>query len=127
MNFNDKKRVIIKPITKPLFNFNPPIDKQCERELTVSQIYDCMYYGAEVFEILNNGIKLRLTFTNYSKDNNKNIPIVNTISSDDNKFKENNTYDNTEDKFNFINTNVSDLKENESVDDSINESKDITE
>lgn len=59
----------------PITCFEVPIIGETELNLTEDEIYKCLCAKAEVLEILSNGKRINLDFTNYNKDNEPNIII----------------------------------------------------
>lgn len=76
-----KKRVDIYP-RSPILRIIPPIRVPYHNTIRdVDFIKNCIMDGAEVYEILKNGKKIRLTLNNYNKDNN-----VTVKDTDEEKF-----------------------------------------
>lgn len=63
-----KKRCIIRAVF-PITCFEVPIVGHTELNLTPEEIYKCLCAKAEIIEILPDGNKVHLNFTNYDKDN----------------------------------------------------------
>lgn len=53
----------------PITCFEVPIVGETELNLTENEIYKCLCAKAQVIEILPNGKRINLDFTNYNKDN----------------------------------------------------------
>lgn len=64
----NKKRCQIRT-TSPITCFTVPIVGTTELNLTHDEIYKCLCAKAEVIEILVDGKRIHLDFTNYNKDN----------------------------------------------------------
>lgn len=62
----------------PITCFEVPIVGETELNLTEEEIYKCLCAKAEVLEILSNGKRVNLDFTNYNKTNE---PVVTPISA----------------------------------------------
>lgn len=54
----------------PITCFEVPIIGHANLNLSTDEIYKCLCAKAEVTEILENGTRINLDFTNYNKDNN---------------------------------------------------------
>lgn len=76
----EKKRCQIRA-GLPITCFEVPIIGNAELNLTYDEIYKCLCAKAEVTEILNDGRRIHLDFTNYNKNNYWELQ-VNNIAED---------------------------------------------
>ena len=98
-----KKRVDIYP-RSPILRIVPPIRVPYHNTIRdVDFIKNCIMDGAEVYEILKNGKRIRLTLNNYNKDNNVTEENTVKITSNEKPSIENKEPDNDSQKNEEIN------------------------